>query len=53
MEGRIIQVSGGLSVVFPVRGKRGFRRAVYVYKNGSCGDETWTFLKFAGWEKSK
>ena len=53
MEGRILQVSGGSSVVFPIRGKSGIRRAVYVYKNGSCGDETWTFLKFNGWEKSK
>ena len=53
MEGRIIQVAGGSSVIFPVCGKRGIRRAVYVYKNGSCGDETWTYLKFAGWDKIK
>lgn len=58
MSGRLIVPGFGDSVVFPIAmpskrfpcGK--IRRARYVFANGKCGGDEWTYLKFAGWEKT-
>ena len=57
MSGRLCQAGLGSHVSFPIYspskryscGK--LRRARYDYATGECGTETWTYLKFVGYEK--
>ncbi len=51
MSGHMTQPGLGSSVIFIIRGARSFRKARYLYAIGRMGEETWTYLKFAGWEK--